>query len=94
MAVAIGTLKISMPEARSLKDKRQIVKSLKDRVRREFNVSVAEMDLQDLWQVAVLGVSAISPDGKFAEAVIAKVADFARSDRRLYVTSFEVEVFA
>jgi len=93
MPVAIGTLKISLPDARSLKDKRRVIKSLKDRIRREFNVSVAEMDLQDMWQCAVLGVSVISPDKRFAEAVVAKVVDFVRSDRRLFVAAYEVEVF-
>ena len=93
MPVAVATVKIALADARSLKDKRRIIKSLKDRIRREFNVSVAEMDLQDVWQSAVLGISAISPDKRFAEAVVAKVFDFVRSDARVYVTSFETEVF-
>ena len=93
MPVAVATLRLSLYDAGSLKDKRRILKSLKDRIRREFNVSVAEMALQDFWQSAQLGVSVISPDKQFAESVISKVVDFVRSDRRLFLGSYEVEVF-
>ena len=93
MPVAVVSLRISLPDAHSLKDKRRIVKSVKDRIRRDFNVSVAEMDLQDVWQSASLAVSAISPDKRFAEAVVSKVVDFVRAERRLVLVSYEVEVF-
>jgi uncharacterized protein YlxP (DUF503 family) len=93
MPVAVLAIRISLPDAHSLKDKRRIVKSLKDRIRQSFNVSVAEMDLQDVWQAASLGVSVISPDKRFAEAVASKVADFVRADHRLSVVSYEMEVF-
>ncbi|HKY34196.1 MAG TPA: DUF503 domain-containing protein [Candidatus Polarisedimenticolia bacterium] len=59
MIVGVCTLAIHLPLARSLKDKRQIVKSLKDRLRRH-NVSVAEVDCQDLWQRTVLGIAAVA----------------------------------
>ncbi len=93
MPVAVMTLKLSLSDAHSLKDKRRIVKSLKERLKQRFNVSVAEMDLQDVWQSAVLGVAAISPDKRFAEAVASKVADFVRSDPRLFLGAIETEVF-
>lgn len=93
MPVAILSLGLALPEAHSLKEKRRILKSVKDRIRREFNVSIAEMDLQDVWQSARLGVAVISPDKRFAEAVVAKVVDFLRSERSLVLVSYEVEVF-
>ncbi len=93
MPVAILSLGLALPEAHSLKEKRRILKSVKDRIRREFNVSIAEMDLQDVWQSARLAVAAISPDKRFAEAVAAKVVDFLRSERQLVLVSYEVEVF-
>jgi hypothetical protein len=93
MPVAVVTLKMSLPDSHSLKDKRHILKSLKDRIRNSFNVSVAEMDLQDVWQSACLAASAISPDKRFAEAVASKVVDFVRSDRRLVLLDYELEVY-
>ena len=93
MAVAVVYLRLSLPGAHSLKDKRRILKSLKERLRRRFNVSVAEMDYHDVWQSARLGVSTISPDGAFADATVAKVAHYVGSDPRLALVDYEVEVF-
>ncbi|MHC4713385.1 MAG: DUF503 domain-containing protein [Planctomycetota bacterium] len=93
MAIAVATLRLSLPGAHSLKDKRRVVKSLKDRLRRRFNVSVAEMDHHDIWQSAVIGVCVISPDGSFAQATISKVADLVGSDPRLSLVDYEVEMF-
>ncbi len=93
MAVVVVMLKMSLPDAHSLKEKRSAVKGLKERLRQKFNVSVAEMDLHDVWQSACLGVCVISPDKRFAEGVASKVADFVRMDRRLVLLDYEVEVF-
>lgn len=60
MPVAVLTLEIRIEHAQSLKDKRQVVRSLKDKLRHHFNVSVAEIDETDLWQRATIGVAAIS----------------------------------
>jgi uncharacterized protein len=60
MPVGLLTLELHMPHAHSLKDKRQIVRSLKDRLRRHFNVAVAEMEYQDVWQRSIIGVVTLS----------------------------------
>jgi len=60
MPVAVLTLELRIEHAQSLKDKRQVVRSLKDTLRHHFNVSVAEIDPSDLWQRATIGVAAIS----------------------------------
>jgi uncharacterized protein len=60
MPVAVLTLEIRIEHAQSLKDKRQVVRSLKDKLRHHFNVSVAELEETDLWQRATIGVAAIS----------------------------------
>lgn len=60
MPVGLLTLELHMPEAQSLKDKRQILRSLKDRLRRHFNVAVAELDFQDVWNSSVVGVVTLS----------------------------------
>jgi uncharacterized protein YlxP (DUF503 family) len=65
-----------LPESHSLKDKRQVVKSLKDRIRNHFNVSVAEVGDQQLWQKAHLGVCTVSVDRRDANARLDQVANF------------------
>jgi uncharacterized protein YlxP (DUF503 family) len=60
MFVGIARIELHVPAARSLKDKRQVVRSLKDRIRERFHAAVAEVDHQDLWQRAALGVAVVS----------------------------------
>lgn len=60
MPVGLLTLELYIPEAHSLKDKRQIVRSLKDRLRRRFNVAVAELEYQEVWQRSIVGVVTLS----------------------------------
>lgn len=70
MPIGLVTLEIHIPDARSLKDKRQVLKSLKDRLRSRFNVAVAELDHQDTWQRSVVGVVGISAEeGHLAETM-------------------------
>lgn len=63
MVVGICTIHIHLPLSHSLKDKRRIVRSLKDRLRGRHNISLAEVDCQDLWQRAALGIAAVA-DGR------------------------------
>jgi uncharacterized protein len=58
--IAFLTIELRIEAARSLKDKRQVTRSLKDRLRTNFNVAVAELDHNDLWQRATIGVVSIS----------------------------------
>ena len=74
MAVVLLTVEFHFPFARSLKDKRMILRSLKDRAKK-FNVGVAELDHQDLWQRATLGVVTVATDGAHAERELQAVAD-------------------
>jgi uncharacterized protein len=60
MPVGLLTLELHIAEARSLKDKRQILRSLKDRLRGKFNVAVAELDFHDVWQSSTVGVVTLS----------------------------------
>ena len=60
MALAALTLELSIPLSRSLKDRRQVVRSMKDRLRQGFNISVAELDEAVTWQSATLGIAAVS----------------------------------
>jgi uncharacterized protein YlxP (DUF503 family) len=60
MIVGLLTLELHLPESNSLKSKRMIVKSLKDRIKNKFNVSIAEIDANDLWQRCVLGAACVA----------------------------------
>ena len=70
MVVAIATWELHLNGCQSLKDKRRILKSLKDRLHQRFNVSVAETDHQDLWQRAELTCSVVATDRRHAESVL------------------------
>ena len=93
MPIGLLTLEIHLPDARSLKDKRQLIRSLKDRLRGRFNVAVAELDHQELWQRALVGVVSLSGDAKHLEQSLQAV--FAESERLLGrdLVGHEIEVF-
>lgn len=84
MIVAIGTFVIAFPEALSLKDKRQILRSMKDRVRAKFNASIAEVDNNDDWNNGTIGVSIVANDKVYLEQVAAKIdallADYSEAE--------------
>lgn len=73
MPIAYLTLELRIEGAHSLKDKRQAVRSLKDRLRNSFNVSVAEIDATDLWQRATIGVVSISDSRDYLEGLMNNV---------------------
>jgi hypothetical protein len=79
-------------DAQSLKDKRRIVKSLRDRIRNRFNVSVSEVDSLDLRQQAVLGVTLATNDRVFADQVLAKVVDLVRATPGAVLVDYETEI--
>ena len=68
-----------LPDAQSLKDKRQVLRSLKDRLRAHFNVAVAELDFQDTWQRSVVGVVTLSNEEQHVQETLQKV--LAEADR-------------
>ena len=72
-AIGVLTLEIRIEGSHSLKDKRHVVKSLKDRLRNKFNVSVAEIDYQDLWQRALIAAVTVASDHSHAELVLQSV---------------------
>jgi uncharacterized protein YlxP (DUF503 family) len=92
--VVIGalTLTVHVPESQSLKDKRQVVSSLLARIRRQFNVAAAEVEDQDTWQVATLGVVCVSSDRRHADEMCQKVLRWVEDDgeAQLGLTHFEL----
>ncbi len=73
MVVGLVRLEIHLPYAQSLKDKRQVVRKLKERLRARFNVAVVELDHQELWQRATVGVVSISNDNSHLARVLETV---------------------
>ncbi len=67
MAVAIGTFELHFPLAHSLKEKRQVMRCVLDRVKAKFNVSIAEVEHNDLWQRGTVGVAIVSNDRTLLE---------------------------
>jgi hypothetical protein len=81
MIIGACTITLYIPAARSLKEKRKVVKSLLARVRNEYNVSIAEVDEQDTWQTAVLGVSCVSTSQRYAHGQLEAVVRFIEEQR-------------
>src|SRR5262245_16253491 len=73
MPIGLLTLELHLPYAHSLKEKRLVVQKLKDRLRAKFNVAVAEMDHQDVWQRSVIGVVSIASDQQIVEQILQSV---------------------
>jgi uncharacterized protein YlxP (DUF503 family) len=92
--VIIGTARVEfvIPESNSLKSRRRVVKSVKDKIRSRFNVSVADVGDQNLWQRVVIGVAVVASDRRFVESVLSKILDLIGSDPRVEVLGSEVHV--
>jgi len=93
MNVGICRVSLRLPENESLKGKRRVLKSITTRVRSKFNVSVAEVDNQNLWQLATLGICFVSNDNRFTNEVLSKVVDFIVDGRfELEILDYEIEI--
>ena len=77
MAIVSPTLELHIEQAQSLKDRRQVVRSLKEKLRRGFNISIAEMDEAVTWQSATIGVTAISRSRDYLSGLMKQVEDAA-----------------
>ena len=86
MNVGVCRIEFRLPENLSLKGKRRVLKSITTRIRNKFNVSVAEVDNQNLWQLATIGVCCVSNNNRYTNEVLSKVVDFIVDGR------FEVEI--
>ena len=76
MVIGVRSFELHLAGAHSLKDKRSVIKSLKDRLHNEFNVSVAETGRHDAWQSAELTVCLVSTDRRHAESILAAIDRF------------------
>ena len=79
MHIAINKITLRLPENQNLKGKRRIINSLISKLRHEFNVAVAEVEHQDLWQLATLGIVSISSDSQYLQQLQAKLLTYIES---------------
>lgn len=93
MFVGVCTIEVHIPESGSLKTKRQSLRSLKDRIRNTFNVSVAEVDGNDLWQRSSLAVAAVSNDKSHLNQTLDRVINMVRGVPELDLLDYQIEIF-
>lgn len=92
MVIGALVLRLQVPESGSLKAKRQVVRSLVARLHRTFNVAVAEVGDQDLWQSAEIGVVCVSDDARHADEVCQKVLRYVDGDGGAVLTRSTFEI--
>jgi uncharacterized protein YlxP (DUF503 family) len=93
MFIGICTIELHIPESDSLKAKRHSLRSLKDRIRNSFNVSVAEVEDQDLWQKASLAVAALSNDKSHLNQTLDHVLNMVRGVPEISLLDYHIEIF-
>ena len=91
MIVGLCTIELYLLESQSLKDKRQVLLSLKDRLRDKFNVSVAEVGDQDLWQRAILGMACVANEQQHVNQVLDQGLNVIRSMPTIELVKFQIE---
>lgn len=93
MHIGICQIKFRIPENSSLKGKRHVLKSIIAQVSNKFNVSIAEVDDNDLWQLATIGICCVSNDQRHANQVLSKVVEFVSNGRfDIEILDYEIEL--
>jgi uncharacterized protein YlxP (DUF503 family) len=93
--VGVCKVKLRLPDNLSLKGKRQVVRSVTARLRNKFNVSVAEVEDNDLWQLATIGICFVSNDKRFTNEVLSKAVDLVTNSQGDFeMLDYEIEILA
>jgi len=92
MVIGACRIFLSIDEAFSLKDKRHIVKSIVERIKSRFNASAAEVDLNDKWKNAVIGIACVSNDSGHADSMINSIVNFVENDGRAVLVDYTTEI--
>lgn len=87
------SIELMVSASNSLKAKRRVIKSIIDRLRKKFNVSVAEMDYMDLWQRSIIGLTMVSNDKRFITRSADAIESFLREFHEVALLDIKVEVF-
>ena len=91
MIVGILQMQVSVFDAMSLKDKRRVLKSLKERIKNRYNVSIAEVGHNDTMRTSILGVAVVANEGRFVNSVLSEVVDFVRRIPQLSLIDYHIE---
>ena len=95
MNVGVCRVSLRLPENMSLKGKRQVLKSITSRIRSKFNVSVAEVDDNDVWQLATIGICYISNNKRHTNQALSRVVNFINAGRfEIEMLDYEVEIIS
>ena len=92
MVVGVLQLELAIGDAMSLKDKRRVVRSLKDRIANGRNVSVAEVGALDVHRRAILGVAMVSNDARYVEGALSKVVDLVRVTPSVDLLDYQIDL--
>ncbi len=92
MFVGVLQVELDIPAAHSLKDKRRVVKSVLERLRRTFGVAAAEVSSQETWNRAGIGIACVSNEGRHAESMLQKVLNTLEHERDAVVLDAQIEV--
>jgi len=92
MIIGILQLELRISESHSLKEKRMVLKGLKDRLHEKFNVSVSEIGHQDAWQRALMGIAAIGTDKVYVNGILSRVMDWVSAHRAVELVSSRMEM--
>ena len=92
MIVGTAEFRLSLAGARSLKDKRRIISSLKDRIRNKFNVSVAEVDGLDFIQSATLAVAQVANDSRYLDSTLATLVEMVKRFPATQLVDYTIEI--
>jgi uncharacterized protein YlxP (DUF503 family) len=92
MVVGLCTVELFIAGSQSLKDKRQVIHGLKDRLRGKFNLSIAEVDSQDLWQKAILGMACVSNENNHVNQVLEQALNLIKSIPSVEVVRTHLEL--
>ena len=95
MNIGVCRIELRIPENNSLKGKRQIVKSITARLQNRYSIAIAEIDNNNLWQIATLGVSCVSNHRRHADTILTNVVDFiTRYYPNVELLNYEVEIIS
>lgn len=92
MTVGVLQVEIAIEDAMSLKDKRRVVKSLKDRIAHRHNVSVAEVGALDEHRRSILGFAMVGNDGRYIEGALSKLVDFIRTVPQASLVDYQIDL--
>ena len=93
MTVGLARLTLFLPDAHSLKEKRMVLRRVKDRAQQKFNLSIAEVGENDLWQRAVLGIAVVGNGRRFVESALDEVIRFVRDEAEVSNAEREIQTF-